>query len=588
MSLSRRQFSLSALAAAAPAPEWMAAPPRAIATDGSAAPGCRVERRWQGRLCRARVTNRGKNPVALREIVLFEGNHGCGAETPIYGEGFTMLSQTGGTIAAPAQIGNYTDRKHYKIPEPADATTLYNLLCLSPAGQPHTLLAFTSSRRWVGRFHLRASTLQVTLDCEGLTLGPGESWTLEEFCRLEGADRPALFAELGHLIAAQHRPLAWPAPPEGWCSWYCFGPRVTAQRVTENLEWIAANARNLRYIQIDDGYQPAMGDWLETGTAFGGEIRAVLREIRQRGFEPAIWVAPFIAEEKSHLFAQHPDWFMKDAGGQPLPSNKVTFGGWRRGPWYALDGTHPGARNFLESVFRTMNREWGVTYFKLDAIFWGAMHSARLHDSKATRVEAYRLGMQSIIRGAGKSFILGCNHPLWPSLGVIHGSRSSGDISRNWKTVKSVAAENLHRAWQNQALWWNDPDALVLMGALPENEFGFHAAATYATGGMLLSGDDLTRISPARKALLDKLRPTRRAAQFTPNLQTGRMRLEGREMLFAMNWEDAPARRELTLPAGTCQLTDYFTGAALGTHRGVYRIDSLPARSALVIEVRPL
>ena len=66
----------------------------------------------------------------------------------------------------------------------------------------------------------------------------------------------------------------------------------------------------LRYVQIDDGYQPAMGDWLEPGKAFGGDLGGVLREIRKRGFEPAIWVAPFIAEAGSNLFRNHPDWFM--------------------------------------------------------------------------------------------------------------------------------------------------------------------------------------------------------------------------------------------------------------------------------------
>ncbi len=78
-----------------------------------------------------------------------------------------------------------------------------------------------------------------------------------------------------------------------------------------------------------------MGDWLETGAAFGGDVQGVLKQIRERGFEPAIWVAPFIAEEKSHLFQQHPDWFVNDADGKPLRSDRVTFGGWRRGPWYA-------------------------------------------------------------------------------------------------------------------------------------------------------------------------------------------------------------------------------------------------------------
>jgi alpha-galactosidase len=97
----------------------------------------------------------------------------------------------------------------------------------------------------------------------------------------------------------------------------------------------------------------------------------VLRQIRDRGFEPAIWVAPFIAEEGSHLFKEHPGWFVKDETGQPLRADRVTFGGWRRGPWYALDGTHPDAQAHLERVFTTMRNEWGCTYFKLDANFWG-------------------------------------------------------------------------------------------------------------------------------------------------------------------------------------------------------------------------
>ena len=40
----------------------------------------------------------------------------------------------------------------------------------------------------------------------------------------------------------------------------------------DNLAAIAKDAPQLKYVQLDDGYQPAMGDWLETGRAFGGDI----------------------------------------------------------------------------------------------------------------------------------------------------------------------------------------------------------------------------------------------------------------------------------------------------------------------------
>jgi alpha-galactosidase len=86
------------------------------------------------------------------------------------------------------------------------------------------------------------------------------------------------------------------------------------------------NLPQLRYIQIDDGYQSKMGDWLETGNAFGGNIQNVLKQIKSAGFEPAIWVAPFIAEKDSLVFQQHPDWFVK---GEPRPSKgRRAFSTW--------------------------------------------------------------------------------------------------------------------------------------------------------------------------------------------------------------------------------------------------------------------
>jgi alpha-galactosidase len=340
----------------------------------------------------------------------------------------------------------------------------------------------------------------------------------------------------------------------------------------------------LKYIQIDDGYQPAMGDWLETGAAFGGNVQGVLKQIRERGFEPAIWVAPFVAEEKSHLFQRHPDWFMKDTAGKPLSADRVTFGGWRRGPWYALDGTHMEAQKHLENVFRTMRREWGCTYFKLDANFWGAMHGGVLHDRRATRIEAYRRGMQAILRGAGDSFILGCNHPIWPSFGLIHGSRSSNDIKRSWDRFETTARQNLNRNWQNGRLWWNDPDVVVLTGDLSEDEFRFHATAIYATGGMLLSGDDLTKISAAKLAMLRKLQPpTGTAARFDDDsLRVGRVKSPGHEVVAVLNWSDAPQTISFRLSRAS-QITDFWSGESLGRHEGLFAMKAMPKHSARLL-----
>jgi alpha-galactosidase len=561
-----------------------------------------IEREYDGVFCRLRIVNRGTTPVRLDDIVVLDQPIVFPAtETALYGEGFQMLSQTGGTVAAPVDYSQYTDAKHYRIPAADGRPSYYGLLTLAPFGGKTHVYAFTSCARFSGRFQIRDSGVQAIVDGEGLTIGPGRSWPLEELMVASGSDRSALLNEVAARLAKNHsvaRPFQGrgrgaesPAPhpggtpPTGWCSWYCFGPNVTAQQVLDNLDVIAKSMPSLKYIQIDDGYQPAMGDWLETGAAFGGSVRTVLGEIRRRGFQPAIWVAPFIAEERSHLFRQHPDWFIKDDQGQPLRSDRVTFGGWRHGPWYAIDGTHPGAQAHLERVFRTMRREWGCTYFKLDANFWGAMHGGRFHDREATRIDAYRRGMRAIGRGAGDGFLLGCNHPIWPSIGAIHGSRSSNDIKRSWDRLASTARQNLSRNWQNGRLWWNDPDAVVLAGELTDAECQFHATAIYATGGMVLSGDDLTRIPSARAAMLRKLLPpTGVAAAFTDaTLTVGVVNLPDARMMCLFNWDDRSDTVTFDVPQPST-ITDYWTDQSLGRRKGTVAIE-LPPRSARLLKV---
>ena len=543
--------------------------------------GIRLERKWNLDFCHSKLSNTGKSAVAIKEIVLFSIPLTLPPETALYGESFQMLSQTAGTLAKPVDL-SYSELKHYKIPQPDGVASLSGMMLLTPAAGTPLLMAFTSCRKFTGRFFVQADLIEVVVDTEGLTLAPGESWELEEFLFDSGAPRAALLNGLSNRLQVNHPPLPWPAPPSGWCSWYCFGPRVTAQNVLDNLDRIAKDFPQLKYVQLDDGYQPAMGDWLTAGKAFGGDLKGVLRQIRQRGFEPAIWVAPFIAEAESEVFQQHPDWFIRDSGGSPLRSDKVTFAGWRRGPWYALDGTNPNVQRHFESVFRTMREEWGCTYFKLDANFWGAMHGGYFHDPKATRIEAYRKGMQAILKGAGNSFILGCNHPIWPSLGLIHGSRSSGDVSRKWNTLRKIARENLSRNWQNGTLWWNDPDAVVLTGDLPLNEFQFHATAVFACGGMILSGDDLTKIEPDRAAMLQKLLPpTGVAALFADDsFRIGWVKTQTAMIACVFNWGDEPAKVRVTLPYLSI-VEDFWTGKDFGKLSAL-SIEQMPGRSARI------
>ncbi|MCX5650206.1 MAG: alpha-galactosidase [Planctomycetota bacterium] len=452
--LAAAQVALAAPAAQAAATDAQrvvglvrAAAPAAVAADPDRARDLVVEMRWEGELAQPVLRNAGAAPVAVKEVVLFDIAHGLAPATPFYGEGLQMLAQTAGTLAAPVDVGDYPDRSHYRLPEPEGFRRVYSLVTLEPAPDAQMLVAFTSCSRFVGAFDVSPTRLRAVVDCEGLVIPAGSAWPLEGVLAATGGSRGALLSRLAGEVTKIHPRTAYPAPPAGWCSWYCFGPRVTAKDVLDNLGAMERDYPELSFVQIDDGYQPTMGDWLDTGPGFGGKpVQDILREIKSRGREPAIWVAPFVASPDSKLLRDHPDWFVKGDDGKPMPSDRVMFGGWRLGPWYVLDGTNPAVLAHFERLFATMRREWGVKYFKLDAVFWGMMRGGRLHDPNATRVEAYRAGMRAIRRGAGDdAYILGCNHPIWPSLGLIDGSRSSLDIERNWKSSSDLAEPRAHR-----------------------------------------------------------------------------------------------------------------------------------------------
>jgi len=554
-----------------------------------------VQRKWETNICKTTVRNIGNTPLHPANIILFDlPEQGLNPDSPVYGEGFQMLSQNGGTLAKREIIGGYMDNKHYRIPDPHGLSTVYGVLTVSPKPDEHLLLGFTSCNRFTGRISYDAHKLEVSVDAEGVELKPGETWNLEDFVLLEGSDRGKLFDLLAIEIEKNHPLLKRKTIPTGWCSWYCYGPSVTHDNIEENLSGFKKVLPELKYIQLDDGYQPFMGDWLDNNPAYG-DLQETLKSIKAKGFEPAIWVAPFIAEQKSRIFREHPDWFVKDTDGTPLNSSKIGFGGWRCAPCYVLDGTHPEVQKHLEHIFREMREKWGVNYFKLDANYWGAIHGGIHYDKTATRIEAYRRGMKAILKGCDEnSVVLGCNAPIWGSMGLVTAMRTSGDMYRDWSTIRSTAYENLCRAWQNGRLWDSDPDCVLLTNdtlfsgkkAIEPNEWMFHATAVHAVGGLMLSGDRASLLKEKELAILKKLlKPTGKVARFSDaKMETAFTDLGDAQYYYLFNWSEKDTIDLTVNLKKKSQLTDFWTGEKLGEFEGIYTITKLPPNSARLIK----
>ncbi len=505
-----------------------------------------------------RLDNITGHAVTLKEWLLFDGVV-ASPETPIYGEGFQMLAQSAGVWGQPLAIGRCPDASVYRITADEGYHTVHNLL-LYRLEEQWVLLGFASCHRFGGEFRLYPDgRLQILMKTESLSIAAGSHWLSESLVVLVGADRNALLSEFADCIQSHHASLPKQPRVTGWCSWYHYYAEVTEADITENVQQMQTRQPKLQFVQIDDGYQAAMGDWLTASPRFPGGLRPLLNEITAAGREPALWVAPFIAETESEIFRSHPEWFVKDEHGAPLPAERVTYGGWRCTPWYMLDGTHPEVQQHLRQLFAHLRHELGIRYFKLDANFWGAIHGGHFYDKQATRIEAYRRGMQAIAQGVGEgAFLLGCNAPIWPSLGLVHGMRVADDVERSGHRIRQIAREIFSRAWQADRLWQLDPDCLCLLDipgqSASDAEYSFHAASLVASGGMLLLGDRLANLQHHEEqvvaGLLKLAEANAPAARFVDEgYACGVIPWQQGELRCYFNWNEEPLT--IALPMGS-------------------------------------
>lgn len=523
-----------------------------------------------------------KNNTALKEAVLFSGRHDFLPDTKFYGDGYQMLSQYSGTIGHFGTITGYTDKSHYKIPQTGGFKTVYNY-ALFGSDQETLLIGAASCNRFRTEIRVNKTQLQIVQCLEDIEFRAHENICLEDMVILRG-EKNKILNEFARIISENHPQKKYFEMPAGWCSWYCIGPNISEQDIFDNLKVIKEKTPQLKYIQIDDGFQPFMGDWLETSDTFKRPMKEICHDIRKAGFEPAIWLAPFIASPKSRLLKEHPDYFVKGENGRPLCSGDVTFGGWRDGPWYMLDGTNPDARQYIYDVVHEIYQNWGVRYFKLDANVWGALPFGIRHDKNATAVEAYRFGMEAVFAATdNNAFILGCNAPIWPSLGVITAMRVTNDVIRKVKHMANLSEQCFNRNWMHNTLWINDPDCLIMSDAIspvmdpagiihksPAKKKFYRLNNIYirASGGIVLSGDYISKYTEEDVERLQRILNTdHAAAKFDDLFEIGKTESENGVEYFIFNRSKFLKKYSIPVPGGY-SATDMYNYNTMAVKNG--------------------
>lgn len=432
-------------------------------------------------------------------------------------------------------------------------------------------------------------------------------------------DRPDPLGEYVDAVARQNEIRVREAP-SGWSSWYLYYGRVTAEDVLRNLQ-AAGRLRDtlpLELVQLDDGFQAAVGDWFSFRPGFPRGVEPLAGAIREAGFTPGLWLAPFILDPHSRLALEHPDWLLHSSRtNRPVHAGYLFDGIWTK----ALDLTRPAVLEHVREVIHKAVHSWGYPYLKLDFLYAGALPGRR-HDPTLTRAQALRGGLQAIRQAAGEqAFLLGCGCPLGPALGLVDGMRIGADVAEDWHpryhgvslvfhgepdhpSARNTIQNALTRSTLHGRWWVNDADALLVR---PDTHLNLDEVQTLSTvisltGGPLVLSDDLSALPEDRLRLAASLFPPLDRRPQVPDLFDSptprrlRLDLEGAtgswSLLAAFNWEDRP--RDLTLrleeyglaPGGACRAREFWRGQNLPVDGGALRFPQVAAHGVVLVAVR--
>ena len=355
-------------------------------------------------------------------------------------------------------------------------------------------------------YNANREILTIRRDCEGLRCR-GEFSAFDLFLA-EGTEDEvfdAWFDALGNPCRTKEK-------IAGYSSWYNRYQNISERSIMEDLEGAKQVLSPGDVFQIDDGWEPYVGDWLKADPEkFPNEMKAAADAIHEAGFRAGLWLAPFIAEEKSQLFKEHPEWFLFHEG---MP--------WKAGcnwsGYYALDIDKPEVIGYLRETFRQVLDVWEYDLVKLDFLYAAAPFGSE-EESRASRM----IRAVDLLRElCGEKLILGCGVPLFPAFGKVDYCRVSCDVSLDYNdklfmrlihrerpSTKHAIATDTARRHLNGRAFGNDPDVFFLRTenlSLSEEKKRALAETCALHGNVLFTSDNMSVYNEKQRAEYRRIR----------------------------------------------------------------------------------
>jgi alpha-galactosidase len=256
-------------------------------------------------------------------------------------------------------------------------------------------------------------------------------------------------------------------PPMGFNDWNAFGCNVDEQLIKQTADFFVSSglkAAGYKYVNIDDCWlertRSADGHLVPDPVKFPDGIKGTADYVHSLGLKLGIY---------------------EDAG------TKTCAG-------------YPGSLGHEQTDANDF-AAWGVDYLKYD-------NCNNQSDGSLADYKARYTAMRDALANTGRPIAFsmcewGVNNPATWAGDIGNLWRTTGDISDNWNSLKSIIAQNAPLAPYAHPGAFNDPDMLeVGNGGMTETEYRTHFALWSEMAAPLLIGTDLRKASAQTMSIL--------------------------------------------------------------------------------------
>ncbi|WP_392675161.1 NPCBM/NEW2 domain-containing protein [Streptomyces sp. LN785] len=256
-------------------------------------------------------------------------------------------------------------------------------------------------------------------------------------------------------------------PPMGFNDWNAFGCDVSEQLIEQTADYFITSglkAAGYTYLNIDDCWmthtRDDQGRLVPDPVKFPNGIKGTADYVHSKGLKLGIYEA----------------------------AGTATCAG------------YPGSLGH-ETTDAQSFAEWGVDYLKYDNC------NNQSDGSQADYIRRYTT-MHDALGATGRPIVLsicewGTSQPWQWGPGVGSLWRTTGDISDNWPSVRSIIAANAKLAPYSGPGHWNDPDMLeVGNGGMTATEYRTHMSMWAIMAAPLIIGTDLRKASAETLGIL--------------------------------------------------------------------------------------